>query len=244
MKKILTVLVCLFFSYHSLIAQAYTKEGEKIGVSYSQSSIWRVDVGFNNYLENGNFATNNAYTLNNFGSRYISAMGGYAFGLYKNSVVLNTGLAISAHNFMLQGSRYIRRDATSNEVLFANHETEFQQTLEKSKLVVCYLDIPLSLRINIGGNQQLDKIALDLGGYVGYRFASYTSLKPEGMSRKQRNHDGYNLNNWRYGLEAALGIGGVQLFIRQDLNTMFNAQQRPALNILYFGLRIWGSEFL
>ncbi len=244
MKNILTLLLIMcLLPLSSLMAQTTKKDG-KVCVSYGPHTIWRIDVGFNNFLEAGNFPQNSNYSLNNFGSRYISAFGGYSFGLYKNVVQLNTGLAISAHNFMFERNQYITQDETSNLVSFSDYSTDFQQELDKSKLVVYYLEAPLSLRINIGKKRQFNKIALDLGGYIGYRFSSYASLKPQGEDRKQRTHGSYNLNNWRYGLEAALGVGEGQIFVRYDMNTLFNEAQLPELNVLYFGLRIWGSDIL
>lgn len=243
MKKIFVLLILALCTIGSLDAQV-TKEGHKISYSNGPYTIWRIDIGFNNFLEEGSFPQNNNYSLNNFGSRYISAFGGYSFGIYKRIIELNTGLAISAHNFMFEGNQYITQDETSNLVSFANYATDFQQNLDKSKLVVYYLEAPISLRINIGNKPHYDKIALDLGAYIGYRFSSYASIRPEGEDRKQRTHGSYNLNNWRYGLEAALGIGEGQIFARYDMNNLFNEGQMPELNVLYFGLRIWGSDIL
>lgn len=141
---------------------------------------WAVDLGFNNFLEDGEFPSDNnqSYGLNNFGSRYVAGSGAYGVSLIKNALDFRIGLELGIHNFMFENNNYITRNMAGDSVNFSNYQNDFQEELEKSKLVVSYLSLPASFRINLGsrkGNGENryynDWLHIDLGGYVGYRLS-------------------------------------------------------------------------
>lgn len=245
-------LICFLSIFFCLDAFSQSETGTRY-THYTANPIWAVDLGFNNFLESGSFPNDNnaAYGLSNFGSRYIAVSGAYETPIIKNHLSFRLGLELGIHNFMFQNNRYITRNAAGDSVLFADYQQDFQEDLEKSKLVVSYLSLPASFRIHIGkkkGEEQnryyADWLHIDLGGYIGYRLFNYSSTKVAGQNNKDRTHDSFFLNSWRYGLEASIGINAIHIFARYDLNNLFVNEQLPKLNVLSFGIRVWGSDYL
>lgn len=193
------IIICLTFFTFFLQAQDNTS-----GYFNRQDYFtpeWALDIGFNNFLEDGQFPSDNnqIYGLNNFGSRYIAGSGAYRLGLIKNVLDFRVGLEFGIHNFMFENNTYIQRNEDNN-ITFADYQMDFQEELEKSKLVVSYLSLPVGFRINIGGKKTWNTLHIDLGGYMGYRLFSYSSIKREGQDSKERTYDSFGLNSWRYGL--------------------------------------------
>lgn len=240
MKKTLILSFIFTFIHFTVFLQA-----QDTRIDYFTPE-WAVDLGFNNFLEDGQFPSDNnqIYGLNNFGSRYIAGSGAYGLPLIKNALDFRIGLEFGIHNFMFENNNYIQRNESDNNIGFADYQQSLQEELEKSKLVVSYLSLPASLRINIGGKKRWNTLHINLGGYAGYRLFSYSSIKRTGQNSKKRTHDSFGLNSWRYGLEGSIGIDAIHLFVKYDLNELFVDDQLPKLNVITFGVRVWGSEYV
>lgn len=199
-----------------------------------------VDVGFNSYLEDGsNPATKNKdYGLNIGRSRFVS-LGTYRsmkIGKLTSPVSLHFGLEFSWYNFMFENNNYIVRGQTNVE--FQNYQQDFEETLSKSKLTVPYVNLPLMLRVGARDKKGNLTFHLGVGGYVGHRVGGHRKVKLEnGDKHKERNN--FYLNNWRYGVETQFGFRDLTLFIKYDMNDLFNTDTgSPQLNAFAFGIRI------
>lgn len=200
-------------------------------------SYLALDLGFNNYLENGKFPdeSGKAYGLNVFGSRYIS-VGWYRRTSFMGSPLrLTMGVEVSWNNFMFSNDTYITQDSAG--VDFRNYLTDNNVTLDKSKLTTIYANIPIMLGLSFKNPFGRTAFRFDVGGYFGYRLDSYAKIKPSGQD-VQRPHKSYFLNNWRYGLVTYLGFDGFQLFAKYDLNPLFAEGKGPSLNAFSFGIRL------
>ncbi|MDX2302686.1 MAG: hypothetical protein NW226_07790 [Microscillaceae bacterium] len=200
--------------------------------------FWAVEFGLNNYLENGQFpdTQGKSYGVETIQSRF------FATGLYqrtnlggtKTPLSLQFGLELSWFNFMFQEDNYLVEN--ENSVEFRDYVTDFGNKLQKSKLTVPYLNLPLTLNLRFRNRQGRRTFNLGAGGYIGYRLGGHTKLKLEGDSIKERNN--FFLNNWRYGLEAQAGYRHFLLFFKYDLNDLFVQNKGPKLNAFAFGIRI------
>lgn len=187
-----------------------------------------LDLGLNTYLENGQIPGKETdYELRPWGSRYIS-IGVMARLRLGKSVYFRYGLSVSWYNFMFEGNR---------RILLNNRRAYFGKEnfdMKKSKLTVCHLNLPLMFQF--GRKSTLFRVGF--GGYAGYRLDSYSKIKFE--KNRQKNHNNFGLNTFRYGLSAELGLRRLdgRLFINYDLSTLFaHNSQLPKLNPLSFGLR-------
>ncbi|MCS6796124.1 MAG: hypothetical protein RMJ97_10225 [Raineya sp.] len=200
------------------------------------SSKWLIDLGLNNYLEKnvGFPEKNNApYRLQTFNSVYLGIGKVWYFKFGKNSPFsFKTGLMLDWYNFRFVPQNYIVAD--NNGIFWKNYLDDFGKPIQKSKLVVSYLQIPLMLKAKfyIGDTP----IRLGVGGYAGLRVGGRTKINLNN-GEKIKERDSYYLNNFRYGLEGNLGIGELTLFCKYDLNSLFSVQN-PHLNVLSFGIRL------
>lgn len=196
-----------------------------------------LDLGLNNYLENGQFPDENnaVYGLRPLGSRYIAL--GYQFqtriGSRKSPLSINYGLELSANNFMFDTDARIRKSDT--QVTF--EETNLD--LKKNKLTVLYISLPVMPMLHFGNNN----FRIGAGGFVGYRMHSYSKIMYfEDGKRKDHEQSNYNLSNFRYGLVAQVGFKGINLFAKYDLNPLFTPGKGPSINndlhALSFGIRL------
>lgn len=202
---------------------------------------WDVDLGLANFMEAGKFPDNQnkPYGLSTIGSYYAGVSSNQVFDFYKSPIKLKIGIELSLYSFRLQNNNYITRNTAGDSVQFRNYNLDFQKDLKSSRLTVGYVNIPFALRLGMlkrpYGNHF---ITFDLGGYVGYRLASYAGIRTSDNGSRQRTNNSFLLNNWRYGLEFAVKIDHFRLFSRYDLNSMFADGQAPKLNLWTLGVRI------
>ncbi len=202
--------------------------------------FWGIDLGLNNYLENGSFpdASGQPYGLRIDGSRFVS-FGTYQrmrLGGQKSIFSLQMGLEWSWHNFMFEGNNYLVRE--DDALVYRDYLEDFGQTLRKTKLTVSYLNLPLTLNARFRDRDGRRTFNLGVGGYIGTRLTSYTKTRENNSNSSDRTRDNFFLNNWRYGVEAHFGFRDVLLFAKYDLNTLFVPDRGPELNAFAFGIRL------
>lgn len=200
--------------------------------------FWAVDLGLNNYLENGAFPdeTGKAYGVRTLGSRYfgLGTYGRFRVGGSSSPFSVQTGLELSVYNFVFQRDNYIVQTETGVE--YRDYFQDFERGLIKSKLTVPYINIPLTLNLRFKNKQGRRTFNFGAGGYVGYRLDSYSKVKFE--RRPDRTYSNFFLNNWRYGMEFHAGYRDVLLFFKYDMNEFFSEGRGPQLNAFTFGIRI------
>ena len=203
------------------------------------------DLGMNNYLENGNFPdeNNQPYTVKPFGSWYV-AINSTWHSRFSRNFSLDWGGNISWYNFKLQNEnvRFVRDSVGVGFV------EDLSVNAIKSKLTVVYLNVSMVPMLHLGSNSYYSRrrfrnhegLRVGLGGYGGYRIDSYTKFvfKESGDKEKDKDHDNFFLNNWRYGLRFQFGFRGVDLFANYDLNNLFSEGRGPDLNAISFGIVI------
>ncbi len=203
-----------------------------------------IDLGLNNYLENGRFPdeSNQQYGLRPWGSRYIAL--GYQLrtqiGGRKSPLLIHYGLEASFNNFMFDSDQRIIKDRNLGRVGFA--EVPDVSDLKKSKLTVIYANLPVMMMLDFGKTGST-RFRIGAGGYVGYRVHSYSKIMyfNEGDKEKDHDTDSFYLSNFRYGVQGLVGFRGINLFVKYDLNPLFAPGRGPSTNDLHalsFGIRL------
>ena len=200
------------------------------------------DFGFNTYLESGKVPAryDSPYGLRPLGARYVafSVLENQRIGGEKSPFYIRWGLELAWNNFMFQGNNFVQQ--TPNGLAFPDYVNEAGQSvnLDKSKLTVCYLSLPImpTLQFHNKSGRRTFKIAA--GGYAGLRLGSYTKIKYTENDNTVKKHarGNYYLNDFRYGLMAQVGIRGLSLFAKYDLNPLFSKAKGPDLRVLSFGI--------
>ncbi|NJO00926.1 MAG: PorT family protein [Bacteroidia bacterium] len=200
--------------------------------------FWNVDLGFNNYLENGRFPEGGtpSYRLRPLGSRYVAVgvQQRTSLGGANSPLSFQAGLELSWYNFMFENDSYILKAETALE--FRDFEEDFSRSLQKSKLTVSYLNLPIIWNLRLSNQAGRRTFNLGLGGYIGYRLGSHSKVKVDGDA--DRETDSFFLNDWRYGLEFQTGYRNLLLFVKYDLNPLFSDGRGPKLHPITFGIRI------
>jgi len=205
-----------------------------------------LDVGLNNFMEDGEFANGNeVYSLNPLGSWY------WNFGpnlrahlLGPLFIDLGISAALNVHNFDNARTR-LSTDATGVNFNLDNSPTI---SPKKSKLSTWHIQAKAIPMFAFSSSKdrsyrlwnKVDKgFRFGAGLYAGYRIWSRTKYvyKVDGNKNKDKNNAGYLLSNFRYGIRGQVGIRGVDFFFEYDINEMFQANQgAPALNRMQFGI--------
>ncbi|HAI76199.1 MAG TPA: hypothetical protein DCM08_08115 [Microscillaceae bacterium] len=202
--------------------------------------VFGLDVGLNNYLENGQTPDElrKPYGLDGTNSRYI------ALGLHLRQYLANRqtpfylqlGLEVSWYNFMFANGNYII-DNDTLAVGFGNYANDFGVGPKKSKLTAAYLNVPFMATIQFKNRQGKRTYNLGIGAYIGYRVDAYRKVEAGG--KNMRDYDSFQLNRWRYGIQAQIGYRWISFFARYDLTPLFRTDMGPNLNAFSFGLRFF-----
>jgi hypothetical protein len=202
--------------------------------SRSTHQDFKVDIGINNYLMDGEFPDQNGelYSIRNFGS-WTFALGTVYHTRIAGPLSLEWGGDISWNNFRFEDPsvNLVRNGPVVDFV--QNTDTEIVP--EKSKFVVSYLNASIVPMIKFGKSSK--SFRMGAGVYGGYRLGSYTKFKykRDNQDLKDKNHDNYYVENLRYGVRVRMGFRDFDLFANYDLNNLFVANRGPELNVVSLG---------
>ncbi len=206
-----------------------------IEVNYDKfRHFFNIELGMNNYLENGSTPSSNAaYNVRPWGSWYVALGSVNKFNLSR-SFGLEAGINVSWYNFKFQDDdTYVIRGDEGVE--FINNPENLDASFKKSKLTVAYINASLVPVFNFGKGS--NGFRAGLGMYAGYRIGSYMKVKyNDGDGHKKKNHDPFYLNDFRYGIRLQTGYRGTDLFFNYDLNELFRDNRGPSLNAFSFGI--------
>jgi len=197
-----------------------------------------LDVGLNALV---NKAGANAPELRPEGSRYVNLGLSYRqrLGGRRSPLYLLGGPELAFNNYMLEGNYKWQNTNGITSVMLEPTSRQYQKT----KLATSTLTLPLMLQLRLHDEHHRTTFRLGAGGFVGYRLASWTKLKyfEEGSTYKDKDYGSYNLNDWQYGLQAQIGYGDVNFFVKYNLNELFRDGRGPQAQTLSFGLRLLGN---
>ncbi|GAB4247236.1 MAG: hypothetical protein Tsb0034_26390 [Ekhidna sp.] len=228
----------------------YTYEADRVDRT---THHFNIDLGINNWLENGSFPVGNApYTVKPFGSWYL-ALNSTNRTWVGGPLFLEWGLGVSWYNWKLQDADIMITEA-AEETQFVPAPTTVNGI--KSKLTASFVNAHLVPMFDFSrGRRKITSIEssgvrikrysrkgfrLGVGGYAGYRMGSHTKFvfKEDGDREKDKENDNFFLENFRYGLRAQIGWKGVELFGMYDLNNVFDEGRGPDLNAITFGITL------
>ncbi len=203
------------------------------------------DLGMNNLLSEGKFpdSNNDQYTVKPWGSWYVGINSTFRTQVSKK-FFLEWGGGISWYNFKFQDPKtLITKDP--DMVVFSQDPRDLDFT--KSKLTVTYINASFVPVLDFGNNRRKpmlfdnynsDSFRIGLGPYIGYRIDSYTKQVYEvnGDKEKEKNHDGFFIENIRYGARFQVGFRDFDLFLNYDMNELFSEGRGPNVNAFSFGV--------
>lgn len=182
-----------------------------------------IAVGFNNALKEGQSIGDSDYKI--AGSRFFEIGWAWKTRVFQNSNWLRFKYGFS---FMFNGlkptdNRYFVKQA-DGEMLLVEHP----ERLEKSKFRMDNLVFPIHFEFGPSTRTETeeslrfsteDKIKIGLGGYAGFGLGARQKLKYG--DEKDKIKGDHNTSEFIYGLSGYMGFGGAALYVKYDLNPIF-----------------------
>ena len=207
-------------------------------------SNFDIDLGLNALTNKQRDINGNSLDLRPVASRYISLNWHYDIRLGRKGspLFLRTGPELAFNNYMLDNNYQFvnQRGANQPDVTVLQKPAEAGRNLEKSKLAVSSLNLPLMPMLSFRDKEGKDSFRIGAGGFIGYRLGSHTKLKYEedGNTKKDKDRGSYNLTDFQYGVQGTIGIRSIDLFAKYNLNNTFKDNRGPQANTISFGLSI------
>lgn len=249
MKKT-TQLLSLALLFISAFAYAQDEDNER-PKRFGTHNGFNIDLGINNYLEDGgDVQSNSAYAVKPWGSWYV-ALKSVNDTHISGPLHLYWGGDISWYNFKFQDES-TRIFEGPDQVEFVSADVTGLDPV-KSKLTAAYVNASIVPMIQFGqqsrGHHHHDffdfndwddnrGFRIGIGAYAGYRIASYSKFvaKENGDREKNKDKEGFYLNNFRYGVRLQAGFRNADFFVNYDLNELFAENRGPKLNAFSFGV--------
>lgn len=207
----------------------YTRSSVRRGVNSWKRSI-DFQIGLNTWIATASQIVRP--DLRPLGSRYFAIAFSQRPTLIdgrRTKLSLYYAAEASWSNFMFEEDLLVQKGPTSVQF------TSATEPLKKSKLTTFALQLPVVPRLSFYNASGRKVFHIGLGGFVGYRLDSYTKIKHQNDD-KSREHGNFYLNDLRYGLVGHLGIVKTNLFVKYDLNPVFQAGKGPDVRALSFGV--------
>ncbi len=205
------------------------------------SSQLVVAAGFNNALTEGQSLNDSDFKVG--GSRFFELGIAWRTRVFEetNWLRFRYGFSFQFNGLKPTDNRYFVKDGDLTGL------EEYPLDLDKSKFRMDNLVFPV--HFEFGPSTKIDsekgmwfstkhKLKIGLGGYAGFVLGERQKLKFEedGEDVKQKLKGDYNTNDFVYGLSGYLGWGGTALYVKYDLNPIFE-DPNPELHNMSIGLR-------
>ena len=175
--------------------------------------------------------------LNNAKSIHWGIEQQWGFNLIRGKVRVFTGIRYDIHNYRFQNP-YTR--LTQDQPEFT--ATEIGGPLvdpipvDKSKVVVNYIGIPVSLGFQDkpGDNS---KFSAKIGVHAGYRVRTHTKIKQSG-GNVEKQFDDFNMNDFYLSPFVNVNYGDMGLYMRYPLTNLFKDGQGANTQSVQFGITL------
>lgn len=233
--------VSMVYSQEEKFPERTENENDDKEVYYRTTTHLLLAAGFNNALETGQSI--NESDFKPAGSRFFEIGIVWRTRVLENSNWLRLRYGVS---FQFNGLK-----PTDNRIFFEEGENtflnEYALDLDKSKFRMDNIVVPV--HFEFGPSRRVDtdsktwfstanKLKIGLGGFAGFNIGERQKLKYEenGDKVKRKLKGNYNTNDLVYGLSGYMGWGSLALYVKYDLNPIFQSPN-PELHNISVGLR-------
>ena len=201
-----------------------------------------IAFGFSNAKVEGLSLEDSPYRI--AGSRFFEIGWAWRTRVFQNSNWLrfHYGFSFQFNGLKPEGNQYFVTEDGQSRL------EEFEFDLWKSKFRMDNLVVPVHFefgpsrkRVSEHGVRYSlrDQFRIGVGGYGGLNIGARQKLRyaRDGERKRERLKGGYNTSELVYGLSGYMGVGGVLLYVKYDLNPIFQDVD-PEQRIIAFGLRL------
>lgn len=185
-----------------------------------------IAFGLNNAIIDGQSLNDSPYKIG--GSRFFEIGWAWKTRVFKNSnaLRLHYGASLQFNGLKPEGNQYFAVNNGQAEL------EEFAFDLKKSKLRMDNLVFPVHFEFGPSKLRQNDdnirysivnQFRFGIGGYGGFNLGTRQKLKykSDGDNVKDKLKRDYNTSNLVYGLSAYAGFDSILLYVKYDLNPIF-----------------------
>lgn len=200
-------------------------------------TYFNIDLGINNYFEDGAIPGGAAYSVKGWGSWNVG-INMLASQRLQKGRYWDFGLGVQWYNFKFINKNYQAING-ENGIEFINRSDVYGS---KSKISASYLTAMTLLKWDFGkmNDNGRNGLRVAVGPYAGYRLggrSKFVYREEEGFGRKKVKEPlGTHLNNFRYGLRGEVGFRSITFFTTYDLNPFIQKDSGPSLHPVAFGL--------
>jgi len=163
--------------------------------------------------------------------------------LWKPHLALGIGLGLTSYNVVLDET--IGVDSMQHVNFQHNNINE----VRKYKLNTTYLEVPVELRYRQNPVQHKHPFKVGIGARLCYLVSSHTKTKyyPSAPVSKTKGYDVQYLNDFTYGPQLRIGVGGIGLLAFYDMHGLFEEKHaatiRQCLLALCFNISFDKNKF-
>jgi hypothetical protein len=185
-------------------------------------------TGLNNVITEGESLSDSDFRF--WGSHFYEWGFTYNSRIFKNNNLLHAkyGLSLMYNNLRPTENRYFVRNGEQTDLVTG------AVNFDESRFRNVFLVAPLHLEFDFSPKKTSkdgertyfkthESVRLGIGGYAGVRIKSKQILKYEidDLDIKERQKGDFNVNDFTYGLSAYIGYKATSLYVKYDLNPMF-----------------------
>jgi len=167
-------------------------------------------------------------TLN---SNHIGISNEYGLNLMNNQLRFWFGIKYDIMNYRFSNES-VRLVVRNSEFLTRN---DSGVATSKSKVVVNYLGIPLSISYNSDSKNPENGISVRAGVVAGYRVRTHSKVKLEN-GRKEKEFDDYNFNDFLFTPFIEATYNNFGFYVRMNTTPVFKSGQGLVSNGIQFGI--------
>jgi hypothetical protein len=159
-----------------------------------------------------------------------------SINLWNNKLGLVTGLGFRWNNYRFDNNIVLIPDS---QQIYGYHNTDTARSYSKSKLMSCYLTLPVILEFQTNPYHNSRSFHIGIGVIGGVRIKThakqvYTSL--EGSKSKPKTHDDFHLQPFILDATVRIGWGPINLYGTYSIIDMFRKGQGPELRPFSVGI--------
>jgi len=218
----------------------YGDEKERIRDRRTTSDLV-LAAGFNNVISDENSLDDSDFKIG--GSRFFEIGWAWKTRVFENSnwLRLKYGVSFQFNGLKPTDNCYFVENGNLTEL------EEFEFDLDKSKFRTDNLVFPVHFEFGPSKKTEgadyfrfstKNQFKVGVGGYAGFNIGERQKLKykVDGDKKKDKLKGDYNTNDFVYGLSSYVSLGGTALYVKYDLNPLFDDPNLEMRNIS-FGLR-------
>jgi hypothetical protein len=241
MKKIILLLVLV-----SLFTNVWAQEDDKTKAKGSTPSP---DFPGALVFEYGlNYLINPVYEMrtNPWKSSTLNVYYMYPVKFGKSRFSVNLGLGIGSEKYGFESAVSLQDSIGFTLLRNISDLPRFADasSVKHTQLVTNYLDFPLEFRVHTRKDDHKRSWFLAIGGKIGINIDAKTKIKYTefGSNKTYKDNHHFNVNSFRYGLIARIGLGPVNMWYYYSGSQLFRGQKTPNMennpNMWSFGISL------